>query len=157
MFSSVIDINNHPLCMHACMRNILCVCVCVCVQFLCNPGKIHVSSMIFIHHMTKLNGSWDGTSQPSDAQSIGRQGGREVPDILSWITCFGMYASVLCDKYLDKVWQMFVYQAFMVREARHCGGKGWLAYDMMFWQQAANNPKADWITPSTPPHFWPNR
>ena len=82
--------------------------------------------------------------QPADAQGIGRQGRREVPDILSWITCFGMYASVLCDKYPDKVRQMFAYQTIMVREARRCGGKGWLAYDMMFRQQAANNPKVDW-------------
>ena len=35
--------------------------------------------------------------QPSDAQGIDRQGRREVPDILNWITCFGMYASILCD------------------------------------------------------------
>ena len=82
--------------------------------------------------------------QPSDAQGIGRQGRREMPDILSWITCFGMYVSVLCDKYPDKVRQMFAYQTIMVREARRCGGKGWLAYDMMFRQQAANNPKVDW-------------
>ena len=55
-----------------------------------------------------------------------------------------MYASVLCDKYPDKVQQMFAYQIIMVREAHRCGGKGWLAYDMMFRQQVANNPKVDW-------------
>ena len=55
-----------------------------------------------------------------------------------------MYASVLCDMYPDKVQQMFAYQTIMVREARDCGGKGWIAYDMMFRQQAAKNPKVDW-------------
>ena len=36
------------------------------------------------------------------------------------------------------------YQTLMVREARRCGGKGWLAYDSYFRQQAVGDDKADW-------------
>ena len=32
----------------------------------------------------------------------------------------------------------------IVREARRCGGKGWLAYDTMFRQQAVGNPEVEW-------------
>ena len=81
------------------------------------------------------------TSTPSDTQKSSR---REVPDILSWITCFGMYASVVAEKYPDRVRQLFAYQTMLGRETRRCGGKGWMAYDMMFRQQAASNPKVDW-------------
>ena len=68
---------------------------------------------------------------------------REVPDLLSWIQCFGMYAAVLSNSYPNKVQQLYAYQTMIVREARRCGEKRWLAYDQMFRQQAAISP-ADW-------------
>ena len=79
----------------------------------------------------------------------GKANRREVPDILSWITCFGMYASVVCDKTPGRVRELLTYQTVLVREARRCGGKGWLAYDTMFRQQAANNVKVDWSVLNT--------
>ncbi len=66
---------------------------------------------------------------------------REVPDLLSWIACFGMYASVVAPKLPQRVGELWAYQAMVVREARHCGGKGWQVYDSMFRQQAANTPR----------------
>ena len=62
---------------------------------------------------------------------------REVPDLLSWVQCFGMYAAVLFSSQPDKTQQLYAYQTMIVREARRCGGKGWLAYDQIFRQQAA--------------------
>ena len=47
-----------------------------------------------------------------------------------------MYAAVLCSSYQEKVQELYAYQT-IVREARRCGGKGWLLYDQMFRQQAA--------------------
>ena len=55
----------------------------------------------------------------------------EVPDLLSWVQCFGMYAAVLGNSYPDKVQQLYAYQTMIVREAHRCGGKGWLSYDQM--------------------------
>ena len=69
---------------------------------------------------------------------------REVPDLLSWIQCFGMYAAVVTSKHPDKTKQLLAYQTMIVREARRCGGKGWLAYDSMFRQQAILTPNCDW-------------
>ena len=38
---------------------------------------------------------------------------------------------------------MFAYQALMIGEARRCGGKGWLMYDVGFRQQISSWEKAD--------------
>lgn len=39
---------------------------------------------------------------------------------------------------------LLYYQTMVVREARRCGRMGWQAFDTMFRQQVANNPKVDW-------------
>ena len=49
---------------------------------------------------------------------------REVPDLLSWVQCFGMYAAVLSSNYPEKVHELYAYQTMIVREASRCGGKG---------------------------------
>ena len=71
---------------------------------------------------------------------------REVPDLHSWIQCFGVYACVMAAKYPEKTQQLLAYQTVIVREARRCGGNGWQSYDAMFRQQAAFNDKTDWST-----------
>ncbi len=71
-------------------------------------------------------------------------GRREVPDLFSWVQCFGVYAAVVASKNSEKVQQLLAYQTMIVREARRCGGRGWLAYDTMFRQQAAVKPDSDW-------------
>ena len=44
----------------------------------------------------------------------------------------------------EKMRQLLAYQTQIVWEARRCGGKGWLAYDSYFRQQAVGDDKADW-------------
>ena len=69
---------------------------------------------------------------------------REITDLLSWVSCFGAYAAVLTAKYPGLSKQLWAYQTMIVREARRCGGNGWLAYDSYFRQQVAGNSSADW-------------
>lgn len=69
---------------------------------------------------------------------------REVPDLLSWVQCFGMFASVMASKFPEKVTQLLAYQTIIIREARRCGGGGWQGYDRMFRQQAVSSPGLDW-------------
>ena len=45
----------------------------------------------------------------------------EVPDILSWIQCFGTYACIVAAVQPDKTQQLLAYQTMVVREARRCG------------------------------------
>ena len=72
------------------------------------------------------------------------QSRREVPDILSWIQCFGTYACIVAAVQPEKTQQLLAYQTMVLREARGCGGTGWQAYDTMFRQQVSNDPKSDW-------------
>ena len=76
----------------------------------------------------------------------GRPPRREVPDLLSWVTCFGMYASVLSDKFPHLTKGLWSYQTFIVREARKCGGKGWQEYDLMFRQQKPSALDLKWTS-----------
>ena len=69
---------------------------------------------------------------------------REVPDLLSWVQCFGTYVAIVTSHQPVRIKQLLAYQTFIVREARRCGGRGWLAYDSLFRQQAAGNPAVDW-------------
>ena len=85
------------------------------------------------HNMLEL------TSAPPLARSIHR----EVPDLLSWLLCFGVFASVMASKYPEKTTKLLAYQT-ITREARRCGGGGWQGYDRMFRQQAALSSGLDW-------------
>lgn len=65
-------------------------------------------------------------------QILGR---REVPDILSWLHCFSLYAAVVGSRYPEKSRELLAYQAMLIGEHRRCGGRGWLLYDTAFRQQ----------------------
>ena len=79
----------------------------------------------------------------------GKSPRREVPDLLSWVTSFSTYASILSEKYPQLTKGLWAYQTFIVREARRCGGHGWQEYDLMFRQQAtATNLKWDTVNSS---------
>ena len=60
---------------------------------------------------------------------------REIPDMLSWLQCFSLYAAVVASKYPEKARELWAYQATLIGEARRCGGRGWLLYDSAFRQQ----------------------
>ena len=68
---------------------------------------------------------------------------REIPDLLNWVSCFGVYAAVLMSKHPGKRRQPFAYQTMIVWEAIRCGGNGWVHYDS-FQQQVAGKVDADW-------------
>lgn len=69
---------------------------------------------------------------------------QEVPDLISWVQCFGIYAAVVSVSHPDQILQLLAYQMMVVRKAIRCGGRGWQSYDAMFRQQAAISPSVDW-------------
>ena len=73
---------------------------------------------------SQLTGS--SSSGPSHSRSR-----REISDLLSWVQCFGTYVAIVTSKQPERMCQLLPYQTLMVREARRCGGKGWLAYDFV--------------------------
>ena len=63
-------------------------------------------------------------SQNSSASSPQSKSRREIPDLLSWVQCFGTYMAVLTSKFPGKLKHLLAYQTLIIREARRCGGKG---------------------------------
>eukprot|EP00731_Ephydatia_muelleri_P012358 Em0006g1252a len=87
----------------------------------------------------------DAGTLSSEGGGVRRTGSRrEVPDLLSWVQCFGVYIGVVASRQPEKVKQLLAYQTLIIREARRLGGRGWLAYDSMFRQQAAVLQSTDW-------------
>ena len=80
-----------------------------------------------------------GAAAASNAKSR-----REVPDLMSWVQCFGTYIAVVTSQFPHRIKELLAYQTLIVREARRCGGRGWLAYDSHFRQQVVGNEAADW-------------
>ena len=60
---------------------------------------------------------------------------REVPDILSWVQAFSLYAAVVASQHPNKAKELWAYLAILVGEAQRCGGRGFVAYDSLFRQQ----------------------
>ena len=60
---------------------------------------------------------------------------REIPDILSWVQAFSLYAAVVASRHPHKARELWAYQAIIVGEAQRCGGRGFVAYDSLFCQQ----------------------
>ena len=83
------------------------------------------------------------SSQSTPTTSGGRSR-REIPDVLSWVQCFGMYMAVVTSKFPMRIRELLAYQTLIVREARRCGGREWLAYDTHFRQQVVGDNLADW-------------
>ena len=85
-------------------------------------------------------------AEPGTGQSLrAHHPQREVPDVLSWLRCFSIYAAVICSKWPEKKMQLFAYQEMILREARR-GGKGWLMYDSAFRQQITSLDTFDFST-----------
>ncbi len=83
------------------------------------------------------------TAGESNSAGTATANRREVPDILSWLHSFSMYAAIVAEKWPGKARQLWAYQAIMVNEARRCGGRGWSLYDAAFRQQIANYDMVD--------------
>ena len=58
----------------------------------------------------------------TDGTPCERAGRREVPDVLSWLHSFSLYAAVICSKFPHKARELWVYQALMIADHCWCGG-----------------------------------
>ena len=80
-----------------------------------------------LHDSATLRVPSSGTSRPR----------REVPDLLSWVQCFGVYMAVVVRRYLVRVKKLLAYQTLIILEPRRCCGRGWLSCDSYFQRQMA--------------------
>ena len=85
------------------------------------------------------------TKQPAGSTAtVQNKPRREIPDLLSWVQCFGTYMAIITSQFPNRTKELLAYQTLIVREARRCGGRGWLAYDSYFRQQVVGDDSADW-------------
>ena len=83
-----------------------------------------------------LGPAWGSTAKPANM--------RDFPSLISWISCFTTYIAILGEAFPHLVRSRLAYMSLIITEARRNGGEGWRSYDTVFWQNAANNPDADW-------------
>ena len=57
---------------------------------------------------------------------------REVPSLLTWVSCFATYVAVVAQAHPHRVTDMLAYMRLLIREAHKHGGQGWLTYDAVF-------------------------
>ena len=46
---------------------------------------------------------------------------QEIPDMLSWLRCYSLYAAIICSQHPEKARELWAYQATLIGEAK-CGG-----------------------------------
>ena len=69
---------------------------------------------------------WRALAESEGSPSPRNMGQREVPDMLSWLHCFSLYAAIVCSYRPDRARQMWAYQALMITEAcRPSNSWGW--------------------------------
>ena len=68
----------------------------------------------------------------------------EVSDLMGWVQCFSIYASILSESNPNLSKGLWAYQTFIVLEARRSNGRGWQEYDAMFCQQQASAADLRW-------------
>ena len=71
---------------------------------------------------------------------------REIPDMLSWLQCFSLFAGIVISKHPEKAKELLAYQALMIYEACTIGGRGWAQYDACFRQQIQSLSSANFGT-----------
>ena len=63
----------------------------------------------------------------------------DMTSILSWVSCFTTYVTVLSEAHPELVKSRLAYLAMMISDARRNGGGRWLTYDTIFRQKAAED------------------
>ena len=79
---------------------------------------------------------------PPTVLGTGRPKLREVSMLSTWVYCFLAYVGLRSPDPHTR--QMMAYRRLIIHEAQDCGGRGWLDYDRIFWQQAALDQTLPW-------------
>ena len=62
-----------------------------------------------------------------------------IPDIATWIQCFGLYAAVVLRQKPDRLTELLAYQAIIAKASQKYKWPSWLVYDRNFRMEAAGN------------------
>ena len=94
--------------------------------------KIQRGEYVDMAELLKDNMEVERHIQESQIAPARRMASRwEIPDMLSWLHCYSLYAAIICSQYLEKARELWAYQATLIEK---CGGRGWYLYDAAFQQ-----------------------
>ena len=68
----------------------------------------------------------------------------KIDSIDKWLTAFGIYASIVVEKFPHKASQFFAYQCIIREASQKFKGLAWYLYDIAFRKLAAKNPALNW-------------
>ena len=68
----------------------------------------------------------------------------KIDSLDKWLTSFGIYASVVVEKFPHKASQLFAYQRIIREASQKFKGLAWYSYDIAFRKLAAKNPALNW-------------
>jgi hypothetical protein len=68
----------------------------------------------------------------------------KIDCIDKWLTAFGIYASVVVERFPHKASQLFAYQRIIREASQKFKGLAWYSYDIAFRKLAAKNPAQNW-------------
>ena len=68
----------------------------------------------------------------------------KIDSIDKWLTAFGIYASIVVEKFPHKASQFFAYQRIIREASQKFKGLAWYSYDIAFRKLAAENPALNW-------------
>ena len=67
-----------------------------------------------------------------------------IPDLATWVQCFGIYAAIITSKDPTCMKNMFVYLTLIAKCSQKYRWSSWVVYDQNFWQEAAEIGQKDW-------------
>ena len=68
----------------------------------------------------------------------------KIDSIDKWLTAFGIYGSIVVEKFPHKASQFFAYQRIIREALQKFKGLAWYSYDIAFRKLAAKNPALNW-------------
>lgn len=108
-------------------------------------AKIEADEYIDFNELPPARGKGRSVSQPVDGQVVVVQAAdlvqsrRLMPDLATWVQCFGLYAAVVVRQKPDRLAELLAYQASIAKASQKYRWPAWLIYDQNFRMEAAGN------------------
>ena len=69
---------------------------------------------------------------------------RTIPDLATWLQCFGLYVAVIAQSQPERVPELMAYQAIIAKASTKYRWPSWLVYDTSFRQEVAGTVGQSW-------------
>ena len=104
--------------------------------------RIEAGEYVDFNDLPSAKGKGRPLSQPMEGQVVVVQAAdlvqsrRLIPDIATWIQCFGLYAAVVLRQKPDRLTELLAYQATIAKASQKYKWPSWLVYDQNSgWRQ----------------------